>query len=338
MEKVLELLSDGSFHSGEALGSALGISRAAVWKKLKMLEELGLQLDSVKGKGYRLHPGVELLDRQKILGDLDQAVRESVVIQTCLKTASTNDLVRDIHVDSPAIKAVCLAEYQTSGRGRRGRTWNNPLGSTISMSVRWSYSAGMASLEGLSLAVGLCVVKSLESCGASNLKLKWPNDVLWEPSADKGSQEGCQKLSGILLEVHGDPTGDCEVIIGIGVNIALSQEQINTINQPAVDIQRVCGMAISRNRVASALISELCLTLDAFSQYGFGYFKKQWEQYDAFAGQSVVLDASGNSVSGVASGVNAHGGLLLKTGEGMMVFNGGEVSLKAADPGKPLAS
>lgn len=331
MANLLKLLSDGSFHSGEALGSALGISRAAVWKKLKILEELGLQLDSVKGKGYRLHPGVELLDSQKILDGLDQAVRETVVIQTCLKTTSTNDLVRDVHVDSPALKVICLAEYQTSGRGRRGRTWNNPFGSTISMSARWSYSAGMASLEGLSLAVGLSVLKALESCGASILKLKWPNDVLWQSST------GFQKLSGILLEVHGDPTGDCEVIIGVGVNIALSQEQINSINQPAVDIQRVCGMTVSRNRVASALINELCRTLDAFSQHGFSHFKTQWEQYDAFVGQHVILDASGNRVSGVAAGVNAHGGLLLKTGEGMMVFNGGEVSLKAVSPKKPLA-
>ena len=328
MEKVLELLADGGFHSGEELGSVSGISRAAIWKKLKVLEELGLQIDSVKGRGYRLHPGVELLDNERILKALDPAVRESVIVHTCLKTASTNDLVREIPVASPLIKGVCLAEYQTSGRGRRGRSWDNPFGSTISMSARWFYSAGMASLEGLSLAVGLGVLKALERCGGSDLKLKWPNDVLWN------SPNGFQKLSGILLEVHGDPTGDCEVIIGIGVNIALSQEQINGINQPAVDMQRVCGTAVSRNQVVSELINELCLTLDRFSQQGFSHFKEQWEHYDAFAGQDVVLDASGKTVSGVASGVNSHGGLLLKMGEGMMTFNGGEVSLKAATLGK----
>ncbi|WP_257284946.1 bifunctional biotin--[acetyl-CoA-carboxylase] ligase/biotin operon repressor BirA [Endozoicomonas sp. SESOKO1] len=328
MEKVLELLADGGFHSGEALGSVAGISRAAIWKKLKMLEALGLQIDSVKGRGYRLHPGVELLNNKRILDALDPSVREAVVVHTCLKTASTNDLVREIPVASPSIKGVCLAEYQTSGRGRRGRAWDNPFGSTISMSLRWFYSAGMASLEGLSLAVGLGVLKALERCGAGNLKLKWPNDVLWS------SPDGFQKLSGILLELHGDPTGDCEVIIGIGVNIALSQKQINNINQPAVDMQRVCGTTVSRNRVASELINGLCRTLDIFSQRGFGHFQEQWEQYDAFAGQNVVLDASGNMVSGIASGVNGHGGLLLKTSEGMKIFNGGEVSLKAVTLGK----
>ncbi|WP_422463338.1 bifunctional biotin--[acetyl-CoA-carboxylase] ligase/biotin operon repressor BirA [Endozoicomonas sp. ALB115] len=332
MEKVLELLADGGFHSGEALGKALGISRAAIWKKLKMLETLGLQIDSVKGRGYRLHPGVELLDSERILNALAPSARKSVVVHTCLKTASTNDLVREIPVASPLIKGVCLAEYQTSGRGRRGRAWDNPFGSTISMSVRWFYSAGMASLEGLSLAVGLAVLKALERSGGGDLKLKWPNDLLWN------SPDGFQKLSGILLEVHGDPTGDCEVIIGIGVNIALSQQQINSISQPAVDMQRVCGTTVSRNQVASELINELCRTLDIFSHQGFSHFKDQWERYDAFAGQEVVLDASGKTLSGVASGVNGHGGLLLQTREGMMTFNGGEVSLKAASPTKSKSS
>ncbi|USE37785.1 bifunctional biotin--[acetyl-CoA-carboxylase] ligase/biotin operon repressor BirA [Endozoicomonas sp. SCSIO W0465] len=328
MEKVLELLADGGFHSGEALGSVLGISRTAIWKKLKMLEQLGLQIDSVKGRGYRLHPGIELLDSERILHALDPSVQKAVVVHTCLKTGSTNDLVRAIPVAGPLIKTVCLAEYQSNGRGRRGRSWSNPFGSTISLSVRWFYRAGMASLEGLSLAIGLGVLKALERCEGSHLRLKWPNDVLWS------SANGFKKLSGILLEVHGDPTGDCEVIIGIGVNIALSPEHINSINQPAVDMQRVCGSTVSRNRVASELINELCRTLDIFSQQGFGYFKEQWEQYDAFAAQDVVLDASGKTVFGVASGVNGHGGLLLKTGEGMIIFNGGEVSLRAMTPEK----
>lgn len=322
MERALELLADGAFHSGEELGSILSISRAAIWKKLKMLEELGLQVDSVKGKGYRLHPGVELLDNERILNALDPAVREMVVVNTYLKTASTNDLVRKVSVVSPLIKNVCLAEYQTCGRGRRGRSWDNPFGSSISMSVRWFYSAGMASLDGLSLAVGLSVLKALERCGAGDLKLKWPNDVLWCTS------NGFYKLGGILLEVHGDPTGDCEVIIGIGVNIALSQERINGINQPAVDMQRVCGAIVSRNWVASELINELCGILDIFSQRGFSHFKELWEQYDAFSGQNAVLDASGKTVPGVVLGVNSHGGLLLKTSSGVMIFNGGEVSLR----------
>ncbi len=319
-EKVLNLLGDGCFHSGEALGCALGISRAAVWKQLQTLTALGLQIDSVRGKGYRLHCGVELLDQARIVAALKPST--NVAVHTCWQTTSTNDWVRTI--PARVSKVVCLAEYQCSGRGRRGRPWQNPLGATISLSLRWFYRAGMASLEGLSLAVGLAVLKALELCGAQNLKLKWPNDVLWQSPA------GLQKLSGILLEVHGDPTGECEVIIGVGINIALSHAQLVSIDQPAVDMQRVCGKTVSRNQVASALINQLCQTLDAFSEHGFAGFKEQWQRCDAFADQEIVVDASGAKIVGVAAGVTDGGALLLNTREGIMVFNGGEVSLKAA--------
>jgi len=321
-EKLLKLLSDGRFHSGEALGGALGISRAAIWKQLQALMTLGLQIDSVKGKGYRLHCGVELLDQARIVAALEPGA--NVAVHTCWQTTSTNDWVRSFPVRQNMTKVVCLAEYQSSGRGRRGRAWQNPFGSTISLSLRWFYRAGMASLEGLSLAVGLAVLRALEACGGHNLKLKWPNDVLWQSAA------GLQKLSGILLEVHGDPTGDCEVIIGIGINIALSQAQLDAIDQPAVDMQRVCGKTVSRNQVASALINQLCQTLDGFSEHGFAGFKAQWQGCDAFAGQEIVVDASGRKIVGMAAGVNDGGGLLLNTRDGVTVFNGGEVSLKAA--------
>ena len=325
MSNLLQLLSDGDFHSGVALGRALGISRSAVWKKLKSLEALGLQLDSVKGKGYRLHPGVELLDQQQIVQDLELQAGESVVVNTCIETISTNDAVREVEVNDSSVCAVCLAEFQSGGRGRRGRAWKNPFGSTISLSVRWPYRAGMASLEGLSLVVGLCVLEVLEAFGASNLKLKWPNDVLWQ------SGGGLQKLSGILLEIYGDPSGDCEVIIGIGVNVALSAQHLSSIDQPAVDMQRVCGRLISRNKIASAMISALCKTLNEFESSGFKRFQKAWELRDAYAGKTVFMDAAGAAVSGIVCGVNEYGGLLLQTQSGVVVFNGGEVSLKVTD-------
>ncbi|WP_067516523.1 bifunctional biotin--[acetyl-CoA-carboxylase] ligase/biotin operon repressor BirA [Endozoicomonas ascidiicola] len=322
MEELLNLLADGRFHSGEALGESLRVSRAAVWKKIKSLETLGLTLDSVKGRGYRLHPGVELLSQEKIVDYLDVDTAASVKVQALLETTSTNDQVRDIIVDRPDLKAVCLAEYQSGGRGRRGRVWNNPFGSNICLSLRWFINEGMASLEGLSLAVGVSVVKALESCGASHLKLKWPNDVLWQ------SENGYQKLSGILLEVHGDPTGECEVIIGIGVNVALTNEQIDSIGQPAVDMTRICGKAVSRNRIAGAVINELSHMLDGFGKSGFAAFREQWLAYDAFAGRKVMLDASGKKVAGIAGGVNQHGALLLENADGVLAYSGGEVSLR----------
>ena len=319
MEKLLALLSDGDFHSGESLGNALGITRAAVWKKLKALEELGLRIESVRGKGYRLAAGIELLDKSIINKHIENDVQPRIAIHTSLKTSSTNDLVREQAV--PGKLNFCLAEYQTSGRGRRGRNWINPFGSTICLSALWNVGEGTASLEGLSLAVGLAVLKALETCGASQLRLKWPNDILWQ------SPGGYKKLCGILLEVHGDPTGECEVIIGIGINVALSNEQLQGMGQPACDLMQVCNQPVSRNRVASSVINTLSHMLDGYSKGGFSLFREEWMRHDAYAGRNIALDASGRLVRGVAFGVDEQGGLLLNTDSGIMTFNGGEVSL-----------
>ena len=318
MEKLLNLLSDGRFHSGEELGEVLGISRAAVWKKLKALEELGLSLDSVRGKGYRLGQGIELLDQVRIEAGLDGALSKAIKLHTCFSTSSTNDLVKDLSDGQPGSLTFCLAEHQTSGRGRRGRAWVSPFGSTISMSANWRISEGTASLEGLSLAVGLAVLKALEANGARNLELKWPNDVLWQG----------KKLSGILLEVHGDPTGECDVIIGIGINIKLSEEQRKGIGQPAVDLHQVCGKTVSRNAVVAQLINTLSHMLEGFSHGGFALYKDQWSEHNAFRGQVVTIEAAGRKEKGFNAGVNEQGGLLIKTETGIKVFNGGEVSLR----------
>lgn len=322
MEKLLTLLSDGEFHSGESLGDTLGMTRAAIWKKLKLLEELGLRVDSVRGKGYRLGAGIELLDKNKIEQYIGDDVRSKVAIHTCLKTTSTNDLVRE--VAEPGKLNFCLAEYQTSGRGRRGRHWVNPFGSTICLSALWKVNEGTASLEGLSLAVGLAVLKALEFCGGSQLKLKWPNDILWQ------SPQGYKKLCGILLEVHGDPTGECEVIIGIGINVALSAEQLQDIGQPATDLYRICNKVVGRNKVVGSVVNVLGHMLENYEHGGFGLFRDEWQRHDAFAGQAVTLDASGRKVTGIAKGVDEQGGLFLETSSGMMTFSGGEVSLKSA--------
>ena len=321
MEKLLSLLADRALHSGEEIGEQLGISRAAVWKKIKGLEEFGLQLDSVRGKGYRLASGVELLNSDTICSALDKAVLDSVSLHTCLVTESTNDLVCALAEQSSDNKMpFCTAEHQTHGRGRRGRVWSTPFGGTICLSALWRLGEGTASLEGLSLAVGLAVLKALEACGTKDLGLKWPNDILWQG----------RKLAGVLLEVHGDPTGECEVVIGVGVNIKLSEEQLAAIDQPAVDLTTICGKSISRNRVISAMINALYHMLEGYRLGGFFLFRDQWSQYDAFAGQRITLDASGKKVSGRSLGVNEQGGIILETDQGSRVFHGGEVSLRAA--------
>ncbi len=322
MEQLLKLLSDGGFHSGEDVGEQLGVSRAAVWKQLKNLERLGLQIESVRGKGYRLAPGIELLDEQQVVQQLKAEVADAVTYHHCLWTTSTNDWVQAVSRSLPSRgMPICTAEYQTQGRGRRGRVWSNPFGATVCLSALWRVSHGTASLEGLSLAVGLAVLKALEDCGARNLGLKWPNDILWQG----------RKLCGVLLEVHGDPMGDCQVVIGIGINVKLSQSQGKAITRPVTDLETICSAPVSRNTLVSALINALYAMLEKFRYQGFKAFIKQWNAVDVFVGKQVTLNVSGNKITGIVRGVSEQGGLVLETAQGCQVFHGGEVSLSKCE-------
>lgn len=316
MENLIRLLGDGRFHSGEELGSALGVSRAAVWKKLKALSELGLELDAVRGKGYRLPTGIELLNEAVIREELSPSVSQNTALDLQMLATSTNDGVRNIVSDSPW--RVCMAEYQSAGRGRRGRVWQSPFGASLYFSMLWKIEGGLGAMEGLSLAVGLTVLKTLESSGVRGLTLKWPNDVL---------KDG-RKLAGVLLEISGDPTGSCEVVIGIGINLVLGLEQRKKIDQPVTDVKTSSGMNISKNKIAGRLIANLADMLTTFQEYGFTPYKEQWQHYDAFAGQSVSLFIGENVVTGIAAGVNDSGAVLLKNNAGVTAYAGGEISLR----------
>ncbi|WP_281649093.1 bifunctional biotin--[acetyl-CoA-carboxylase] ligase/biotin operon repressor BirA [Parendozoicomonas sp. Alg238-R29] len=316
MENLIRLLGDGRFHSGEELGSALGVSRAAVWKKLKALSDLGLELDAVRGKGYRLPSGVELLDRSRIDKEIPDKIKDDVAIDLRMLTSSTNDDVRSIEGD--ARWRVCMAEYQSGGRGRRGRVWQSPFGASLYFSMLWNVESGLAAMEGLSLAVGLTVLKTLESSGVSGLTLKWPNDVLMDG----------RKLAGVLLEISGDPTGSCEVVIGVGINLVLGPEQKKKIDQPVTDVKTAAGMSISKNKIAGRLIANLSSMLSTFQGYGFAPYREQWSQYDAFAGRPVVLYIGANTIAGISVGVNDSGAVLIKNDAGTSSYAGGEISLR----------
>ena len=151
LSAVLNLLSDGGFHSGKDLGEALGVSRTAIWKHLQKLDDLGLKLNSVKGKGYCLEGGLELLAEQRILSalsfDVAPLVRD-LDIHSVIDSTNAKALAQAAATAPSAY--ICLAEQQTAGRGRRGREWVSPFGKNIYMSVLWGYDGGAAVLEGLS--------------------------------------------------------------------------------------------------------------------------------------------------------------------------------------------
>ena len=317
--KLLSLLADGEFHSGDDLGVALGVTRAAVWKQVQRLQEdKGLDIFSVKGKGYRLSSPMDLLDSSKIKDGLSESVKRLIgEVQIFGSITSTNDIAMK-HAEARGDPGyVCVAEQQTAGRGRRGRPWVSPYGTNIYLSLVWDFFNGAAALEGLSLAVGVAVANALKAQGVDGVELKWPNDVLVDGA----------KLGGILLEMTGDPSGHCHVVLGIGINISVSKKDGAVIDQPWVDAMAL-GVSIDRNEFISDIIGELVSMLVLFSEHGFAYFRDQWLALDAFKGKAVVVKMGKNDVAGVASGVDKTGALRLDREGTIETIKGGEVSLR----------
>lgn len=311
---LLSLLSDGDFHSGEALGRKLGVSRTAIWKQIKALQSLGIELHSVTGKGYRLQTPMTLLSREIILSMLPtDAGRLHNCFDVHLTIGSTNTVAMERAQQGAPVYLV-LAEHQSQGRGRRGRNWVSPFGRNLYLSMVWSFQNGVAALEGLSLLVALIVVRALNRLGVQGLALKWPNDVLLDGS----------KLAGILLEVQGDMTGPCRVVIGIGLNVEMPRAAASQIDQAFSDLQAT-GVPLDRNHIAATLVDELFRGLDSFNTLGFAPCREEWEALDLYKGREVEVHSGSSSIRGIVKGVDDRGALLLNTESGLRVINGGEV-------------
>lgn len=319
LQSILELMADGESHSGKVLGELLGVSRTAVWKHLQKLEHYGLPLESVRGKGYRLPGGLELLDRQQIAAQLLPTARSFLTeldVRQSVDSTNVQAMARAVAGDGHGY--VCLAEHQSQGRGRRGRVWVSPFGQNLYLSAVVSFAEGATALEGLSLAVGVALVRAARSLGAEGVGLKWPNDVLWQG----------RKLAGVLLEMTGDPAGLCQVVVGVGLNVRLVAPSAASIDQPWADMNQILP-GVSRNRLAAAMLNELLPLLADYHLQGFAACRKEWEEHHVHAGQPVRLVTASGSVEGIALGVTASGALRLQVGDTVQEFNGGEVSLRA---------
>jgi BirA family biotin operon repressor/biotin-[acetyl-CoA-carboxylase] ligase len=313
MQALLKLIQDGRFHSGQALGAVLGISRSAVWKRLQSLEaELGLVVHSVRGRGYCLERPLSLLDMERL------GVSWPVTLHYQLDSTNAEAL-RMLGVGGCG-PFIVLAEQQSSGRGRRGRKWVSPFAENLYYSLAWPVAGGAPQLQGLSLVVGLAVLQALRAFGLVQAGLKWPNDVLVDG----------RKIAGVLLELVGDLADLCHVIIGIGVNVNMLSEA-GEITQPWTSLAIASGVAVDRNAFVRELSSQLGLYLHRHQQFGFSAFISEWNQADLWAGRSVTVKTTAQATHGVVCGVDGTGALILQTESGRQVFSGGEISLRLKD-------
>lgn len=318
---LIDLLSDGEVHSGEQLGRALGISRAAVWKQIESLRRKGAGIEVLAGRGYRLQEVMEPWSCERLRSLLaPEALNLLGGLVVRKTTTSTNDDAAAL-LREGAGAVVCLAEEQTAGRGRRGREWFSPWGRSFYGSVGWVFAEGLPALEGLSLAVGVALVRALRRYGLQEVGLKWPNDLM----------AGGAKLGGILIEVQAEAGGHCQAIVGIGINLALPPEAPARLGRPVTDVATLAGGPVDRHRLAALMVEEVLLLLRDHARLGFAAVREDWLQLDVLRNHPVEVSGLAHPLVGIGRGVDERGALLLETDAGLVPVQAGEVSLRARE-------
>jgi BirA family transcriptional regulator, biotin operon repressor / biotin---[acetyl-CoA-carboxylase] ligase len=264
----------------------------------------------------------EAFDTALILRSISADVRE--LIQR-LEAVETVDSTNAQLLARPSIASgrteILLAENQTAGRGQRGRPWLTKPRGAICLSLSWSFATIPRDIGALSLAVGACVVRALERQGVTEVKLKWPNDLL-----ARG-----RKLGGILIELRTEASGVTYVVIGIGINVqidaALAARVASTGIEP-IDLHSLASGALSRNAIAASCIEQCVLGLRLFESEGLRLFADEWQRADVLRGQLVSV-RDGNAITrGIARGIDLRGALLVETPQGLCRFNSGEVTVR----------
>jgi BirA family biotin operon repressor/biotin-[acetyl-CoA-carboxylase] ligase len=259
-----------------------------------------------------------LLDEQAVLSSIgDQRAWFKLEVHDYLESTNTFMMKK---LSSGQAHASCVAaNLQTNGRGRRGRTWQAGLGASLTFSLLWRFQCSASALSGLSLAVGVALIRALHGFGVTQAQLKWPNDVLI----------GREKLAGILIELQGDMEGPSAAVIGIGINLNLPEKIKQKIDQPAIDLASVAAQTINPNELLGALLKHLAEVLSHFEQQGFTAIRDEWTKHHAYHQQAVkMLHPDGRETVGTVTNVADDGVLLINTAQGEQRFTSGEISLR----------
>jgi len=311
VEQLLHVLADGRTHSGEDLAHAFGVTRAAIWKQVAKLADWGLAVEAEPGAGYRLPRRLDLLDVDSLRAALEPAVAARLgKLEVFTQIDSTN---QHLLAGPPPVGKldVCIAEFQTAGRGRRGRRWSTPLGSGICLSVGYQFAGMPAEPAALTLAVGVAVRRVLKRVAGLTIALKWPNDLVFDE----------RKLGGILVELKAEAHGGAHVVAGVGLNVALPAELLPSLSdwpRGAVDLATALGgPPPGRAALAGALVSELASLFADYPSAGFGAYRTEWRAADFLRGRTVTLDDAGGRSFGMARGIDADGALLVEDHSGV---------------------
>ncbi|WP_040977256.1 bifunctional biotin--[acetyl-CoA-carboxylase] ligase/biotin operon repressor BirA [Necropsobacter massiliensis] len=312
MDALLMLLADGKTYSYQKLTALLGKKKKMLCAEIDALRAQGLTLLTDE-QSVRLQPQMALLDGNRLIRELSPY---RVMIRPIIN--STNQFLLDRLSDLQK-GDLCLAEYQSAGRGRRGRQWRSPFAGQVILSFYWTL-APEVSLNGLSLVIGIAIVDTLKELGAEGVELKWPNDVLLQG----------RKLAGILVEIANNKNGLIHFIVGIGMNLSIPAQD-NRIDQPWAELTEVLPQ-VDRNELIIRLVNTLYTYLALFQQQGIAFFRQRWLELDHFLDEQVNIITAQQVITGIEQGIDDEGYLLLSinNGENMLRFNAGEVSLRKA--------
>jgi len=316
-ELLIKQLATGQFISGQLLADQLGVSRTAVAKYMNSLADMGLDVFRVTGKGYKLAESLTLLDKNCIVALLSSNTIQPMVEVHNIIDSTNNYLMRRLP-NQIVNGQVCFAEYQSAGRGRRGRQWISPFGSHIYMSMYWYLEQGMSAAMGLSTVAALAVSDAIKKLYDVEVQLKWPNDIYL-----KGV-----KLAGILIDLDGQTLEPCHCVIGIGINLQMPEKSAKQVDQPWTDLQANIAVDIDRNQLAAALIDSLIKRLQQHQISGLSEMVPEWQQQDYFYKKDVKLITGKKETIGVCRGINDQGALLLEVDGNIQTIYGGEVSLR----------
>ena len=270
------------------MAADMGCSRVTVWKSISELKSLGISIFSVKKKGYRLPKKISFFNIENIqreLGELNQFVN----LELLNVTDSTNKYL-NVSANVKPHASVVIANIQTKGKGRRGRSWQASVGESLSMSILWKFDKGASGLSGLSLVVGVAIQRLMKKIGINNSFLKWPNDLLILEG------DAYFKLAGVLIELQGDLESRCSAVIGVGLNYDLSSDILKNIDQPATNIKKYLKSDIDLNQLSAMLIKEIMNALSEFENNGFLSVKEEWLSYNAFKEKTISFIKSGGEI------------------------------------------
>jgi BirA family biotin operon repressor/biotin-[acetyl-CoA-carboxylase] ligase len=314
---LLKALQNGP-QTGVALAEQFGISRAAVWKRIESLRHAGLQINALENRGYELKQKTALLNQQSIREALPKECRSQLTgLNLLFETPSTQALALAVPAPVSGIE-VWLAEMQSAGQGRRGKSWLSPPMSGIACSLNRRFALSFAAMSGFSLACAVILAESLKRQTEQNIQVKWPND-LWLNG---------RKCAGLLIQLRGEAQGPCEVTLGFGINVNLSVDQGTFIDQPWTSLTESGRMDFNRNELLAGLLQDLIIGFERYESKGFSAFIHRFRALDGLQGQHIVIHDGKHGLNGIAGGIDVSGALLVETLDGRRSFHSGEVSVR----------